>query len=92
MMEENITETKKYTIELADRCFEIASNDNEEHIRSVQVELNKIFNELSPNVNENNISPETLKVALKLADEIVRIRSRISACTHELELILKEPL
>ena len=75
---------KKYTIQLADRFFDITSNDDEEHIKLVQAELNKVFNELSLNVSENNISSSTLKVALKFADEIVRIRSRVTACTHKL--------
>lgn len=70
-------ESKKYTINFGNRHFQINSTDGDQHIKELEEILAESYADVSSK-NNSNLSQNSVKVSLKLADELVRLRRRIN--------------
>jgi hypothetical protein len=70
-------EKKQYTIKFANRHFQIVSNDGDQHISDLETLLSDSYSQIS-NHNNSDIAQNSIKVSLKLADELVRLKRRLS--------------
>lgn len=78
-----------YTIQIAGKDFKVSSTDKEEHIRDVEKKLTSTFEELG---SKSVDYQDSFKVALKLADELVRKEGSSENNYEKIEVRLNELL
>ena len=79
---------KKYSIAFNNKIYWFHCSDGEEHVNELKKKLRGVVDALSTNDFPHTLSDYGMKIAILLADEVVRTEARLRRQKEELALAL----